>query len=90
MNPDIKQGLLSNAHRNKMCELAIESSDWVELDNWETSQDEYVTTYVALQHFRQSLDAFFPKEKIEIKVVCGADLLESMTRPGVWDDNDVS
>lgn len=70
-----------------MCELAVESSDWIEMDYWETSQEEYVTTYVALQHFRQSLNLIIPN--LEIKLVCGADLLESMTRPGVWDENDV-
>jgi nicotinamide mononucleotide adenylyltransferase len=45
------QGLVSAAHRVKMCELAAESSDWVAVDKWESEQSEYQTTIAVLDHF---------------------------------------
>lgn len=73
-----------------MCKLAVESSDWIDVEPWESEQDEYQTTLVVLDHF----DHFINKnrketDKIHIKLLCGGDLLDSFNTPGVWAPEDI-
>ncbi|ETE65796.1 Nicotinamide mononucleotide adenylyltransferase 2, partial [Ophiophagus hannah] len=39
-----KQGLVSSRHRLAMCQLAVQSSDWIRVDPWECYQDTWQTT----------------------------------------------
>jgi nicotinic acid mononucleotide adenylyltransferase len=41
-----KQGLAQAHHRVEMCKRAVESSDWIMVDGWEASKDEYQRTRV--------------------------------------------
>ncbi|XP_030063294.1 nicotinamide/nicotinic acid mononucleotide adenylyltransferase 2 isoform X2 [Microcaecilia unicolor] len=47
-----KQGLVSSRHRLTMCQLAVQSSDWIRVDPWECYQDTWQTTCSVLEHHR--------------------------------------
>ncbi len=52
-----KDSLISIVHRRTMLKLSLESSDWLQLSNWESEQKEWSTTYDVLQyhHVRESV-----------------------------------
>eukprot|EP01119_Soliformovum_irregulare_P008731 TRINITY_DN21836_c0_g1_i1.p1 TRINITY_DN21836_c0_g1~~TRINITY_DN21836_c0_g1_i1.p1 ORF type:complete len:258 (+),score=47.46 TRINITY_DN21836_c0_g1_i1:21-794(+) len=87
-----KKGLVSAEHRVKMCQLATETSDWISVDPWESSKAEYFTTLPVLEHFYNSLNKDLPEdeEPIQVRLLCGADLLQSFNSPGVWAPEDIS
>uniref|UniRef100_A0A670J3N3 Nicotinamide/nicotinic acid mononucleotide adenylyltransferase 3 n=1 Tax=Podarcis muralis TaxID=64176 RepID=A0A670J3N3_PODMU len=45
-----KKGLISARHRVTMARLATESSDWVEVDDWESNQKEWQETIKVLRY----------------------------------------
>uniref|UniRef100_A0A3B4WLM0 Nicotinamide/nicotinic acid mononucleotide adenylyltransferase 2 n=1 Tax=Seriola lalandi dorsalis TaxID=1841481 RepID=A0A3B4WLM0_SERLL len=45
-----KPGLVSSRHRLTMCQLAVQSSDWIRVDPWECYQDTWQTTCSVLEH----------------------------------------
>lgn len=47
-----KDGLISITHRRVMLELALESSNWLQLSTWESEQKEWTRTYHVLRHHR--------------------------------------
>ncbi|XP_019730510.1 nicotinamide/nicotinic acid mononucleotide adenylyltransferase 2 [Hippocampus comes] len=47
-----KAGLVSSRHRLTMCQLAVQSSDWIRVDPWECYQDTWQTTCSVLEHHR--------------------------------------
>uniref|UniRef100_A0A671PPU6 Nicotinamide/nicotinic acid mononucleotide adenylyltransferase 2 n=1 Tax=Sinocyclocheilus anshuiensis TaxID=1608454 RepID=A0A671PPU6_9TELE len=47
-----KSGLVSSRHRLTMCQLAVQSSDWIRVDPWECYQDTWQTTCSVLEHHR--------------------------------------
>lgn len=46
-----KKGLISADHRVTMAKLATNNSDWVEVDDWESSQSEWLETVKVLRYF---------------------------------------
>ncbi|CAI5782922.1 nicotinic acid mononucleotide adenylyltransferase 1 [Podarcis lilfordi] len=50
-----KKGLISARHRVTMARLATESSDWVEVDDWESNQKEWQETIKVLRYHQQKL-----------------------------------
>lgn len=89
-----KKGLASAQHRVKMCDLAVESSEWLEVDHWEANQVGYTFTVQVLrsmkQRFVEAAQGIIENpENVVFKLLCGTDLLESFTIPGVWGDADV-
>jgi len=86
-----KKGLVKATHRVKMAELALESNDWVMVDSWESQQPEYQTTLVVLDHFKHELnkDLKPSDEPIQVRLLCGGDLLDSFNAPGVWAPEDI-
>uniref|UniRef100_A0A3Q2XYN2 Nicotinamide/nicotinic acid mononucleotide adenylyltransferase 2 n=1 Tax=Hippocampus comes TaxID=109280 RepID=A0A3Q2XYN2_HIPCM len=48
----VRQGLVSSRHRLTMCQLAVQSSDWIRVDPWECYQDTWQTTCSVLEHHR--------------------------------------
>nr|XP_019968898.1 PREDICTED: nicotinamide/nicotinic acid mononucleotide adenylyltransferase 2-like [Paralichthys olivaceus] len=48
----VKPGLVSSKHRLTMCQLAVQSSDWIRVDPWECYQDTWQTTCSVLEHHR--------------------------------------
>ncbi|KAJ6656879.1 hypothetical protein lerEdw1_003210 [Lerista edwardsae] len=50
-----KTGLISACHRVTMARLATESSDWVEVDDWESRQKEWQETLKVLRYHQEKL-----------------------------------
>ena len=44
-----KQGLVLAKHRVAMAKLALQSSDWVSVDDWESQQPDWTETVVTLR-----------------------------------------
>ncbi|MCJ1465808.1 hypothetical protein MMC07_004427 [Pseudocyphellaria aurata] len=93
-----KNGLASAQDRINMCEMAVSnSSTSVDLDLWEASQQEYQPTAIVLDHFNHHLNDILrgvetidgQRKPIRVAFLAGADLLDSMTMPGVWSEEDL-
>jgi nicotinamide mononucleotide adenylyltransferase len=85
-----KEGLVSATHRVEMCKRAVQSSDWIAVDNWEVSHEEYLRTKVVMDYFYQKLNENKTEEdRIQLLLLCGSDLLASFNAPGVWADEDL-
>ncbi|KAF2363952.1 Cytidyltransferase-like domain [Trinorchestia longiramus] len=144
-----KEGLAGSNDRCQMVRLALTSSNWIHLSDWETRQEEWTPTREVLQHHqrlirshlyhlrlsndpkkmdlmdsavngnldgtvkRQRMDNTVPwlshlttslasvpvtgggggrhmqHEPVTVKLLCGADLLESFGKPGVWKEEDI-
>ncbi|NWU30524.1 NMNA1 adenylyltransferase, partial [Dyaphorophyia castanea] len=50
-----KKGLISAHHRVTMAKLATKNSDWVEVDDWESCQSEWLETLKVLRYHHQKL-----------------------------------
>lgn len=81
-----------------MCQLAVnQTSDWLMTDTWEPLQKEYQPTAVVLDHFdheintvRQGVEAADGSRKpVRIALLAGADLIHTMSTPGVWSEKDL-
>jgi nicotinamide mononucleotide adenylyltransferase len=100
-----KSGLVSARHRVAMCELACRrSSDWVMLDPWEATQPDYTPTAAVLDHYkaeindkRGGIDVVVgegesrrtEKRQAKIVLLAGSDLIQTMSEPGLWAEQDV-
>lgn len=93
-----KEGLAPAQHRVKMCELATEtSSAWLMVDSWEALQPSYQRTAVVLDHFYDELNKKMggmamedgEKQEIQILLLAGGDLIESMGSKDVWASSDL-
>lgn len=82
-----------------MCKIAVDTPySYIELDNWEASKDEYSTTAVVLDHFKDEVNSILrggyetadgKRKPAQIALLAGADLVDSMNRPGVWSEEDL-
>jgi len=83
-----KNGLAPAHHRMEMCQLAVEDSDWINVDSWELRQPSYMRTLLVLKSAKERLLS----EGIDAQVMllAGADLIKSFEVPGLWDPADVS
>lgn len=83
-----KIGLVGSSHRLNMCLLGTQSSEWMDVDPWETLQPSYCRSLLVLRHFRESLTTNgFPNTRVLL--LCGADMLKSFMLPGVWNESHV-
>lgn len=92
----LKDDLASVADRLAMCELACATSSWLSVDGWEANQPDYVRTGAVLDELARRLTGA-PHQRpagaasdAQVRLVCGADLLESMVTPGVWTEESLS
>lgn len=106
-----KKGLIPQTHRLAMVKLALKTSDWIRVSDWETQQEGWTRTKNTLQFHQNYLNSIIRdlngissnnlpswvpenikqiKEPVRIKLLCGADLLESFATPDLWDKEDVS
>lgn len=92
----LKDDLASVADRLAMCELACATSSWLFVDGWESSQPDYVRTGAVLDELARRLGGA-PHQRpagaasdAQVRLVCGADLLESMATPGVWTEESLA
>lgn len=108
-----KKGLAPSLDRCAMVKLALQTSSWIRLSDWEVHQPQWVRTQAVLQYHQNFMNNFInspggDKEQygilpgwlpqglrdrgdpVRLKLLCGADLLESFAVPGLWANEDVS
>jgi nicotinamide mononucleotide adenylyltransferase len=82
-----------------MCELAVnETSDWIMVDPWEAVQSEYMPTAKVLDHFEHEINEVLggverpdgTRVPVRIALLAGADLIQTMSTPGVWSEKDLN
>ncbi|XP_020115227.1 nicotinamide/nicotinic acid mononucleotide adenylyltransferase isoform X2 [Ananas comosus] len=80
-----KKDLLPATHRVRLCELACRSSSFVMVDPWEAKQSSYQRTLTVLSRIQDSLcKSGIVNQALRVMLLCGSDLLESFSIPGVW------
>uniref|UniRef100_F6TSP0 Nicotinamide-nucleotide adenylyltransferase n=1 Tax=Monodelphis domestica TaxID=13616 RepID=F6TSP0_MONDO len=104
-----KKGLISSCHRITMAEFATQTSTWLEVDAWESLQNEWIETAKVLRYWLRPRPVLvspslgrkledcqnFSKKKLpskvpELKLLCGADLMESFRVPNLWKLEDIT
>ncbi|XPS73262.1 Nicotinamide-nucleotide adenylyltransferase [Ascochyta lentis] len=94
-----KAGLASAHHRISMTRIAVnDSSTWIGVDPWEPLHKEYMPTVKVLDHFDHELNEVLggietstgEKKKIHVALLAGADLIQTMSTPGLWAREDLS
>lgn len=92
-----KAGLASSVHRLRMCEVAVEHGSWIMVDPWEATQTEYIPTAQVLDHFDHEINDVLggaerpdgSRMRVRIALLAGADLIQTMSTPGVWSEADL-
>ncbi|XP_029930579.1 nicotinamide/nicotinic acid mononucleotide adenylyltransferase 3 [Myripristis murdjan] len=101
-----KQGLALAKHRIAMAKLALQSSDWVTVDEWESQQPDWTETVVTMRHhygrILKQYEQITGKDKDangnilplsspspQLKLLCGADFLDTFKIPGLWQEEHV-
>ncbi|OCK74187.1 nicotinamide mononucleotide adenylyltransferase 1 [Lepidopterella palustris CBS 459.81] len=93
-----KAGLVSAQHRIAMCNIAVRhSSKWIGVDSWEPLHKEYLPTVKVLDHFDYELNevlggietATGEKKRIQVALLAGADLIQTMSTPNLWAQEDL-
>ncbi|KAI9793151.1 MAG: hypothetical protein M1835_007407 [Candelina submexicana] len=93
-----KAGLASAEHRVRMCELATDqTSDWLMVDPWEAMKKDYSPTAQVLDHFEHEINmvqegvatSTGERKNVRVALLAGADLIQTMSTPGVWSDKDL-
>jgi nicotinamide mononucleotide adenylyltransferase len=82
-----------------MCTIATEqTSQWLMVDPWEAFQS-YQRTAVVLDHFDYEINTVLggaqlpsseERRPMRVVLLAGADLIGTMSEPGVWTEKDVS
>ncbi|KAL8834610.1 MAG: hypothetical protein Q9170_003686 [Blastenia crenularia] len=94
-----KAGLASAEHRVAMTRIATEqSSTWLDVDPWEAVQKEYQPTALVLDHFEHEINVVQhgiatedgERKAVRIVLLAGADLIQTMSTPGVWSQEDLN
>ncbi|XP_700826.3 nicotinamide/nicotinic acid mononucleotide adenylyltransferase 3 isoform X1 [Danio rerio] len=92
-----KQGLVASKHRLAMARLALQSSDWVSVDDWESQQPDWTETVVTMRYHYGRVAAQHCCNKgppttsdvPQLKLLCGADFMDSFKVPGLWTDEHI-
>ncbi|KAM9845401.1 nicotinamide/nicotinic acid mononucleotide adenylyltransferase 3-like [Aulostomus maculatus] len=101
-----KQGLVLAKHRIAMAKLALQSSNWVTVDEWESQQHDWTETVVTMRyHYGRILKEYeqnaerhidssgsaapHSRPPPQLKLLCGADFLDTFKVPGLWRDDHV-
>lgn len=80
-----KSSLVSGLHRMMMCEKAVQRSSWIQVSTWELQQNNWVPTVDVLENMRLELSK--DGKPVHVKLLCGADLLESFAEDGIWSED---
>lgn len=82
-----------------MCELAAEeTSSWLMVDPWEAVQPDFTPTAQVLDHFETEINQRLGgvlsadgqhRRPVKIMLLAGADLIGTMSTPGVWAEKDL-
>ncbi|XP_063466792.1 nicotinamide/nicotinic acid mononucleotide adenylyltransferase 3 isoform X8 [Symphalangus syndactylus] len=96
-----KKDLAASHHRVAMARLALQTSDWIRVDPWESEQAQWMETVKVLRHHRSELLrsppqmegpdhgkalSLTPAAVPELKLLCGADILKTFQTPNLWKD----
>nr|XP_004663667.2 nicotinamide/nicotinic acid mononucleotide adenylyltransferase 3 [Jaculus jaculus]XP_044992655.1 nicotinamide/nicotinic acid mononucleotide adenylyltransferase 3 [Jaculus jaculus]XP_044992656.1 nicotinamide/nicotinic acid mononucleotide adenylyltransferase 3 [Jaculus jaculus] len=95
-----KKDLVASHHRVAMVRLALQTSDWIRVDPWESEQAQWIETVKVLRHHRSELLSSLPQMEDqdprtapsapaavpELKLLCGADVLKTFQTPNLWED----
>lgn len=82
-----------------MCEIATDqTSNWLMVDPWEAVQPDYMPTALVLDHFEREINEVLGgvetqeggRKPVQISLLAGADLIQTMSSPGVWSDKDLN
>jgi len=85
-----KASLVAQHHRIAMCELAVAQSSWISVLAWETKQKGWTTTAETMCKYQEALNtSHLTEDPIRVKMLCGADLLESTLIPNLWSQEDL-
>lgn len=85
-----KKDLVESKHRVEMCKLGVKSSEWISVDSWESKLDCWTPTAKVLDHMTEAAaNKFTGSSPLVVKLLCGADLLESFAVPDLWKDEDI-
>ncbi|XP_065071291.1 nicotinamide/nicotinic acid mononucleotide adenylyltransferase 1-like [Rhopilema esculentum] len=92
-----KEGLIHSRHRIEMVRSATQGSDWLRVDDWEAKQSEWQRTRLVLDNAKEKLSKGEPPYtnlrlngcSAKIKLLCGADMLESFSVPDLWSTDDM-
>lgn len=101
-----KQGLVQAKHRIAMAKLALQSSDWIRVDEWESQQPDWTETVVTMRyHYNNFLQKHQESTRmhklsnenstatsnpsVQLKLLCGADFLDTFQTPGLWTDEHI-
>jgi len=91
-----KTGLVKAEHRINMCSSAVGQSSWISVDPWEALHGEYLETAMVLDHFEHEINGVLDgvetpngRKKCRIALLAGADLIQTMSTPGVWAPKDI-
>jgi len=110
-----KKDLAYSTDRCEMVRLALNSSNWIKISEWESRQDHWTRTRVVLQHHQNQLNAALScnetpnkrqrceeqqwlshvlehcnkDDKVVVKLLCGADVIQSFSVPNLWQDQDI-
>ncbi|KAK6851315.1 nicotinamide mononucleotide adenylyl transferase [Apiospora arundinis] len=97
-----KIGLAPAHHRIRMAELAIEdrtqTTDYLMVDPWEAMHSKYMPTAKVLDHFDHEVNSVLggvensngEKQPVRVALLAGADLIQTMSAPGVWSQDDLA
>ncbi len=81
-----------------MCEIAADqTSNWLMVDPWEAIQKEYQPTALVLDHIDKEINSVLggvesipgQRRPVRIMLLAGADLVQTMSTPGVWSEDDL-
>ncbi|KAG8423653.1 Nicotinamide/nicotinic acid mononucleotide adenylyltransferase 1 [Metarhizium acridum] len=93
-----KKGLAPAHHRIRMCEIAAENtSKWLMVDPWEAVSPTYIPTARVLDHFDYEINHVMggvecsdgTRKPAKIVLLAGADLIQTISTPDIWDAQDV-
>eukprot|EP01133_Synstelium_polycarpum_P014800 gene14800-17499_t len=85
-----KATLIPAAHRIEMCKRALDSSEWLMMDTWESSNTTFTPTRQVLAHVESSIRELGDHHAdVQVRLICGADLLSSFNVPKLWADDDM-
>ncbi|XP_037381783.1 nicotinamide/nicotinic acid mononucleotide adenylyltransferase 3 isoform X1 [Talpa occidentalis] len=99
-----KKDLAAARHRVAMARLALQTSDWIRVDPWESEQAQWVETVKVLRHHHNQLLGSLPQMEgadhgkthspgpsamPELKLLCGADVLKTFETPNLWKETHI-
>lgn len=82
-----KTNLAAASHRLQMCRLAVAESDWIQVDDWEATHEEYQLTAQVLASLQGRLHHLAVTARVIL--LAGADLIQSFAIPNLWSVDDV-